>query len=153
MIYYLFRMNVDVVLNESNEEIEQELYQARREVELYQAQVNEIEQELEETRAEMEETRVEIVRLRDANEKLTRELELKNEYPVKNEYPTKDESCGNCPENGFPCLNCADYVFLGTKGPGFLNGVRTLLPNNTDPEVNDAMIRWAAENKVDYVIE
>jgi len=30
-----------------------------------------------------------------------------------------DCACQNCDHYGFPCLNCADYVYEGKMGPGY----------------------------------
>lgn len=64
-----------------------------------------------------------------------------------------DDGCGNCFYHGFPCLNCAETVYEGTRGPGFSGGVRTLLPNITSEAVLDAMVTWAEENNVEYDVD
>jgi hypothetical protein len=42
--------------------------------------------------------------------------------------------CENCTFHGFPCLNCAYYVFHGKLGPGFCFGKRTMFCNEDDPD-------------------
>jgi hypothetical protein len=38
--------------------------------------------------------------------------------------------CGNCAFHGFPCLNCADYTYHGSLGPGYAYGKRYLITND-----------------------
>ncbi len=51
--------------------------------------------------------------------------------------PTND--CANCECYGFPCLNCAEYEYEGSKGPGFdTEGVR-VIPTDTPEDIRNRM--------------
>ena len=44
-----------------------------------------------------------------------------------------EDNCGNCECYGFPCLNCAEYVYKGSRGPGFdTEGVRMIHPDTPE---------------------
>lgn len=43
-----------------------------------------------------------------------------------NAVMTSRRLCANCSYHGFPCLNCAVYVYNGELGPGFFYGMRSL---------------------------
>lgn len=58
-----------------------------------------------------------------------------------------EHQCENCDFHGFPCLNCADYEFHGTMGPGYLEGKLTLC-EGTDEDVMDNMIQWLHDNEI-----
>ena len=61
-------------------------------------------------------------------------MELVNPY-------TEQEDCKQCATHGLPCLKCADAEH-GTKGPGYLHGVRTLPLVNLDPNICRTMMYW-----------
>lgn len=52
------------------------------------------------------------------------------------------QNCQNCKCVGFPCLNCAEYVYEGRLGPGFAsNGIR-VIPPNTPNVIRERMQDW-----------
>ena len=49
----------------------------------------------------------------------------------------RHEVCANCLYHGFPCLNCANYIYNGRLGPGHILGKRVLI---IDAKDNDGYI-------------
>jgi hypothetical protein len=59
--------------------------------------------------------------------------------------------CGNCINNGLPCLNCADYIHNGHLGPGYLCGRRVLIPDTDDDEVLNNMLNYMLTHHIGHV--
>lgn len=56
--------------------------------------------------------------------------------------------CENCLEHGFPCVNCAEIVFLGELGPGFVEGRRAIILEGLAQDIHDRMVNWMNTNNV-----
>lgn len=64
--------------------------------------------------------------------------------------------CGNCEDGTFPCLNCAEYDYTGSLGPGYnFNKIRMLYwYTNPTPENEQYMrsaILWCRDNRSERV--
>jgi len=78
------------------------------------------------------------------------------------EHDCEDQMCGNCAFHGFPCLNCADYTYHGSLGPGYAYGKRYLITNDfpseydhhyrTNEEIEEIIVN-AYEDEAVYVNE
>jgi len=81
-------------------------------------------------------------------EELVEELSTRN-----NQYfPEQQEQiCANCELHGNPCLNCAEYVYRGEMGPGYLRGNR-IVPYDTGEEILHNMTNYANNNNIEYNI-
>jgi len=50
------------------------------------------------------------------------QLKIDLKYFNFNFYKMSPErDCGNCICHGFPCLNCAEFIYHGERGPGYFN--------------------------------
>ena len=68
------------------------------------------------------------------------ELYGNDDYPVE-QYCI---GCGNCENYGFPCMNCATYVFGGRLGPG--NGGAA--PMDIDEEIDNDIPEIVNDNDI-----
>lgn len=52
---------------------------------------------------------------------------------------TEEYDCANCEAYGFPCLNCAEYIYQGQLGAGHTDGGERVIPEDTPDDIRDAM--------------
>ena len=63
-----------------------------------------------------------------------------------------DMDCDECEEHGYPCFNCAEYIYGGRHGPGFYKGVRYMFIT-TPPDISQIMTNYVQWNGVTYSVE
>ena len=70
---------------------------------------------------------------------------------VKNRINNK--LCDNCLCHGFPCLNCACYMYNGKMGPGYIHGKRVLVPYEDDQTMMNIANYLFDRPYIDCIIE
>lgn len=61
------------------------------------------------------------------------------------------DNCIGCDIHGFPCFRCADDVYYGELGPGFLNGEQIIL-QDTDATTRAVMEKWCTDHPNEHVV-
>lgn len=81
-------------------------------------------------------------------------LKLYMKHHVLREFQEnlKPPLCLNCVHHGFPCLNCACYIFKGKLGPGFCDGKRMMISYVEEDEAEYNMLNYILLHGPDVIL-